>query len=265
MTADFDTAHNTLAMSCENRGQGESCLMFLPGWCESRGVFAPVIDRLQSRYRILDLDLPGHGESPMPATDFGFDEITAAAIRMLDRQKVEVVIPVAHSHAGWIAIELHRRLGARIPKLVLLDWIVLDPPPEFIAALKALQDRRRWQQTRDQLFAMWLEGPAPAEVVRHVREDMGACKAEMWARAGREILRAYRLRGNPLEELAAFPSPVPTIHIYSQPRDEAYLAAQLEFASTHPWFQVQRIDASTHFPTLEDPESVTNRIGYFLG
>jgi hypothetical protein len=61
-----------------------------------------------------------------------------------------------------IAIELRRRLGARIPKLVLLDWIVLDPPPQFIAALKALQDRKGWQETRYQLFAMWLDGAVPA-------------------------------------------------------------------------------------------------------
>jgi hypothetical protein len=89
---------------------------------------------------------------------------------------------------------------------------------------------------------------------------MGASKAEMWGRAGREILRAYQIAGNPLRELARFASPAPTIHIYSQPRDDRYLAAQQEFASIHPWFKVRRIDATMHFPTLEEPQTVAHKI-----
>ncbi len=48
MSTHFEDAEKTVALACENRGQGNPCLMFVPGWCESRGVFAPVMDRLQS-------------------------------------------------------------------------------------------------------------------------------------------------------------------------------------------------------------------------
>jgi pimeloyl-ACP methyl ester carboxylesterase len=259
-----ETIQNRVAIAHEDRGEGESALLFLPGWCESRGVFARLIDRLQSSRRILALDLPGHGESPMSATDFGFDDIATAAIEVVDQAKLQRVIPVAHSHAGWVAIELCRRLGARVSKLVLLDWIVLDPPSPFFAALKALQERDRWRETREELFAIWLGTSAPSAVTHHVRDDMGSFEAEMWARAGREIAHDYELWGNPLKELSALRQSVQTVHIYGQPRDDVYLTAQLEFASSHPWFSVRRVDATTHFSTLEDPEGVASTICDFL-
>jgi hypothetical protein len=41
---------------------------------------------------------------------------------VIEASQAQHVVPVALSHAGWVAIELRRRLGALIPKLVLLDW-----------------------------------------------------------------------------------------------------------------------------------------------
>ncbi|HEX2029172.1 MAG TPA: hypothetical protein VHF25_14355 [Nitriliruptorales bacterium] len=34
-------------------------------------------------------------------------------------------------------------------------------------------------------------------------------------------------------------------------------------AAEHPWFQVPRVDAATHFPMLEDPETVADAIERF--
>jgi len=52
-------------------------------------------------------------------------------------------VPLAISHSGWVAIELRRRLGSRMPVVVLLDWLVLEPPAPFLDALAALQDPER--------------------------------------------------------------------------------------------------------------------------
>lgn len=245
--------------------RGNDCgLLLVPGWCESQAVFAPLIQMLPLNWRTLSVDLPGHGASPMPAPDFGLDEVAFATVEAIEKSGVERVIPVTHSHAGWVGIELHRRLGARIPKLVLLNWLVLDPPPAFATALRALQDPYRWRDASDQLFATWLGGAAPLRVTRHVVKDIGIHDASMWARAAREIELSYRRWGNPLKALAAFEPSLPTLHIYSQPRDDDYLHAQKEFARTHEWFTVRRLDARTHFPTLEAPEQVATSIRDFI-
>ena len=106
---------------------------------------------------------------------------------MIEKSGAQSVVPVALSHAGWVAIELRRILGTRVSKLVLLDWIILEAPAPFLGALQSLQDRTKWLQTREQLFAMWLHGLDIPELTRYIHEDMGSYSFEMWARAGREI------------------------------------------------------------------------------
>ncbi|WP_224368821.1 alpha/beta fold hydrolase [Hyalangium versicolor] len=247
----------------DDMGQGESALLFLPGWCTSRAVFAPLALRLAAHHRVLSVDLRGHGQSEQGGEDFSSSTLLEDLLAVLEARGVRRVVPVALSHAGWFAIELRRRLGERISGLVLLDWIVLEPPPPFLDALKGLQSQA-WRDSRDALFGMWLQGVDSPEILRFIREDMGSFGGEMWRRAAREISSAYAREGYPLRALSALVPPVPTVHLYSQPEDPGYLMAQQSFASDHPWFQVVKLEARSHFPTLEVPEAVVEHIERFL-
>lgn len=185
------------------------------------------------------------------------------ALSVIDASGVQRVIPVALSHAGWVAIELRRRLSLRVEKIVLLDWIVQQAPPPFLDALQALQDPARWRQVRDQLFSMWLHGVDIPELTRYVLEDMGSYPFEMWARAGREIASAYVAAGSPLQVLAEIDPPVPVLHLYAQPEDPAYLAAQHSFSLAHPWFRASKVQGRSHFAMLEAPGEMAAAIEQF--
>jgi pimeloyl-ACP methyl ester carboxylesterase len=253
-----------LTLSYEDLGAGEPALLCLPGWCASRGAFSELAARLAPRHRILTLDWRGHGGSGSTDGDFGLSELVDDALAVIEASGARQVIPVATAHAGWVAIELRRRLGERIPKLVLVDWIVTDPPAPFLGALAAMEDPTKALQVRDQLFAMWTEGVEHAGVLHFVREHMGSHGAAMWARAAREIAAAYAREGSPLRALAALGSPPPVLHLYAQPADPGYLAAQQSFAAEHPWFAVRRVEARSHFPTIEVPEQMQEPIERFV-
>ena len=84
--------------------------------------------------------------------------------------------------------------------------------------------------------------------------------------AGREIAAAYATHTSPLHAFAALPAPPPVRHLYAEPKDPAFLAAQQEFARTHPWFTVCRLDtARTHFPMLEQPAELAADVTRFAG
>ncbi|GBC85220.1 1H-3-hydroxy-4-oxoquinaldine 2,4-dioxygenase [bacterium HR11] len=253
-----------IRISYDDHGRGEPALLFMPGWCGSRRVFDELARRCVLQRRTLALDWRGHGQSERPTTDFGFSDLADDALAVIDASQAEQVVPVALSHAGWVAIELRRRLGPRIPKLVLLDWIVLEAPPPFLGALQALQDPAQWHQTRERLFSLWLQGLDIPELVHYVREDMGSYPFEMWARAGREISAAYAKAGSPLQALAALDPPVPVLHLYAQPDDPGWLAAQQSFAAARPWFQVSKLEARSHFPMYEVPAEMAKAIEGFI-
>lgn len=143
-----------IRISYDDLGQGEPALLFMPGWCGSRRVFDDLVWRCAVGRRVLALDWRGHGQSERALEDFGADHLAADALAVIHASQADKVVPVALSHAGWIAIELRHRLGSRIPKIVLLDWIVIEAPPPFLAALESLQDSTQWLQTREQLFSM---------------------------------------------------------------------------------------------------------------
>jgi pimeloyl-ACP methyl ester carboxylesterase len=248
----------------EDQGRGEPALLFLPGWASDHSQVDPTARLSAKHRRVLVLDWRGHGRSERPSVDFGYDELVEDALAVIDASGAQQMVPVAQAHAGWVAVEFRRRLGERVPKLVLTSWLVLDPPPPFLAAIAAMQDPARWQEARDRIFATWLEGVTDSDVVRFVREVMGSYGFEMWARAGREITAAYAQYGTPLKALAELDPPVPTLHLYGQPPDPGYLAAQEAFAAQQPWFRVRRLEARSHFPTIEAPAEVSAAIEAFV-
>ncbi len=256
-TTEIELAHS-------DQGTAEPALIFLPGWCGGREVFDPILAETASRRRSISIDLPSHGDNPRSKRDFDTMAIAEEVVRLLSVLGVKHVIPVSLSHAGWVALELRRRLGhVAVPAVVLLDWMPLGSPPRFTGALTALQDRATWSATRDQLFDMWGHDVDEPAVHRYI-ESMGTYGFDMWGRAGREIAAEFAAEPVPLAAFAALPDACPVLHLYAQPRDDDYLAAQLEFAEANPWFQVQRLDATSHFPSFEVPGDIASAIETFV-
>jgi pimeloyl-ACP methyl ester carboxylesterase len=226
--------------------------------------FSQLPKRFATHQRVLAFDWRGHGQSESPAGDFGANDLVEDALAVIEASGAQRVVPVTLAHAGWIAIELRRRLAERIPQIVHIDWIVLPPPPQFLELVKGLEAPEQWQQARDQLFKIWLEGVDNPEVIRFIHEEMGSHSAEMWIRSGREIGSGYAQAGSPLQALSTIDPPVPVLHLYTQPDDPEYLAAQESFAATHPWFSVRKLKAHSHFPTFEAPDEIEAAIEKFV-
>lgn len=255
---------NGVRIRYDDRGEGGPALLFLPGWCVSRKVFADLPRQAATRRRVLALDWRGHGESEAALAPFGSDALVEDAIAVIEASGARAVVPVALSHAGWIAIELRRRLGDRIAKLVLVDWLVQRPPPPFLRLLEALQSPETWPTARDLLLSIWLRGVKHAELRSFIPSDMGAYGFEMWARAGREIAAAYRRWGSPLAALSSLEATLPVTHLYSQPDEPDYLAAQRDFADANAWYSVLKLDARSHFPMFEVPQEMSAEIERFV-
>ena len=248
----------------DDKGDGDVTFLFLPGWCGPRTMFGALADRLTGGHRTLALDWRGHGDSKPAASDFGSDELVDDAISVIEESGARTVIPVAAAHAGWVAIELRRRLGAeRVPGLVFLDWMVLGAPAPFMGALAGMADPGTTRAVVDQVTGMWL-GELELPALTAYVASMAANEDEMWARGAREIAAQFDRFGAPLEAIAALDPPPPTLHLYAQPGDPAYLDAQREFAAAHSWFRVEKLDAVSHFPIFEVPDVIAEHLRRFV-
>ncbi|GAC1690953.1 MAG: alpha/beta fold dioxygenase AqdC [Ktedonobacteraceae bacterium] len=260
----METRAENVRIVYDDMGQGEPALLFTPGWCASRTMYRELMSLCSVHRRTLTLDWAGHGDSDLPAWDFGASSLIEEAVAVIEASHVQHIVPVTNAHSGWIAIELRRRLGERIPKIVFLDWIIAEAPAAFLNILQGIQDPEHWQQAREQLFSTWLASVDNQKVKHFVRDIMGSYGYDMWKRSGREIAHAYAQAGSPLQELATLQPPVTSLHLYTQPDDPTYLAIQQGFAEKHPWFNVQKIAAPSHFPMIEVPQQVAQAIERFV-
>jgi pimeloyl-ACP methyl ester carboxylesterase len=249
----------------DDRGSGKPALILLPGWCGPRTLFDPAAALLESSFRTLAVDWRGHGDSESPVGDFGFSDLVEDAVAVIDDSEADEVVPVAAAHAGWVAIELRRRLGAeRVQHLVFLDWMVLGAPPPFLEALAGMAAPATTRMVVDQVSTMWLADLDLPALSAYVA-SMTAQPDDMWARAAREVAGAFERFGSPLEAVAALDTPPATLHLYAQPADPEFLDAQRGYAEAHPWFEVEHLDAASHFPVLEVPDAVAAHVRRFVG
>jgi pimeloyl-ACP methyl ester carboxylesterase len=256
------TSMTPTGVAYDDRGSGGEALLFLPGWCGPRSYFDPLVARVHPR-RALAVDWRGHGESKPAEGDFGAAELVDDALAVLDHADVDSVVPVAAAHAGWVAIELRRRLGPeRVPRLVFIDWMVLGAPPPFLDALSAMAAPATTRAVVEEVTSMWIGDPEIPAVSAYVA-SMAAMPDDMWARAGREIAASFDRHGVPLDVIDNLDPTPPTLHLYAQPPDPAFLAAQRAYAADHPWFSVVHLDASSHFPIFEVPDAIAEEICTF--
>jgi pimeloyl-ACP methyl ester carboxylesterase len=259
------TSITPAGITYDDRGPGDAALLFLPGWCGPRTLFEPLMDRLDGIRRTLAVDWRGHGDSKPAVADFGAAELVDDALDVIDHSKVDTVVPVSAAHAGWVAIELRRRLGPqRVPRLVFLDWMVLGAPPPFLDALTGMAAPATTRAVVDQVTAMWV-GDHDIPALSAYVASMAAMPDEMWSRAAREIADAFSRHRTPVEAVAAFDPTPPTLHLYAQPSEPAFLDAQRQYAAANPWFTVEHLDASSHFPIYEVPDAIAGRLLAFTG
>ena len=264
------------AIYYDDRGKGEPVLLCLPGWCVHHTIYVPLAERLSADHRVLLTDWRGHGKSQASDHDFGYAEMVADVLSVVDASGAQSVIPIAQAHGGWVGIELLRRLRDRVPKLIFLSWnpILTSRNPQAPPSLReiqelqsksmwhALQDDARSRDAVEQLVTTWVKGSPSVET--QIRDETASHGFEDWARGGREIAAMFAREIDPLHALSKSSPPVPALHIYAQPPMPEWLAAQETFSRGHPWFHVRRLEAVSHFPTLEVPDETADVIREFV-
>lgn len=252
-----------LGLGHDDVGVGEPALLFLTGWCSSRARWTPVAGRCGDARRVVNMEWRGHGDSDPAGGDFGTGEMVEDALAVADAAGIDTFVPCSASHSGWVAIELHRRHPARVPKIVHLDWMVVEPSAPYMDLLAQLQSPTGWALARDALFGIWRAG-VQSPAIDAAFDVMAAQDADMWMRSGRVIEGSYRRWGSPLAALSALEPPPPVLHVYGQPPTEDYLERQRRFAAEHEWFSVQRLGVRSHFAMLEAPGEVAAAIERFV-
>jgi len=192
-------------------GQGPD-LVLLHGWGMHSGIWQPVLDKLTSDFRVMLVDLPGHGES------------VGLPLQLFEKV-VDQILEIAPDCAGWVgwslggqfAISAAERFPERVDKLMLVannpcfqlrdDWPYAMRPEQLEQFANGLE--ADWEKTIQRFLALqFLGADISKPQLRKLQYEMSALPPDIEAlRAGLALLRSLDLH----EELIRIQQPVQAI------------------------------------------------------
>jgi pimeloyl-ACP methyl ester carboxylesterase len=216
----------------------------------------PVARDLARDHRVVLVELPGHGLTPM-ATPFALEQATLALDRAIAEQSREPVVLVGHSVGGLVATSEALRSPKRVRALVLVETALAPQMTRAEADTLLAQIDRDWEGTLHGVYSSFGRDSAQGEA--------------LWAEASRvdrENMRAWipvALYADLSKEAGDLHMPVLAVlapHSWEHGEPWFHAARTLGYARIDR-VRGQRIDDCGHFVMLDQPKALAAAIRRF--
>ncbi len=242
-------------------------LMFLHGFLGNSGGWSDVVAALEGGYRVLCLDLPGHGRTDVgeEVSRYGADAIVAAIESVLDAAAVERVVLCGYSMGGRAALYFALQRPARVAALLT----------ESASAGIADDGERQRRRHEDEMRARQLEAggldafvdaweslelfASQRDLPVHVRARVRAERTSGSARALALSLRGFGAGAQPwlggrLPELSC-----PAVFMAGS-LDGKFSRIAREMAASADGAVVSIVEGAGHNVHIEDPRAFVRRL-----
>ena len=104
-----------------NYGKGDEALILIHGWTQSADAWRDNVADLSKRNRVIVLELPGHGQSDKPQTNYSMDYFARAVDAVMRDAKVKRAVLVGHSMGTPVARQFYRKYAEKTLGIVIVD------------------------------------------------------------------------------------------------------------------------------------------------
>jgi pimeloyl-ACP methyl ester carboxylesterase len=255
--------HAGVSLRYDRAGSGPPVL-FVHGWTCNRTFWERQVLGLRDRFTTITVDLRGHGESSRPPKGYGIGALAGdleALVRALGVPRIAVV---GWSLGGMVALELARRLGARVSALGLVgttagglgdpDNPLAQPSARAELAPRIAADFRGFiREFAPSLFKAGAASPllpwALAQTQKTAPHVAAACFESVFDFDARPFLGELR---------------VPTAVLHGR-ADALFPLAHAEQLTAHiPGATLTVFEESGHAPHLEEPEAFNAALATLL-
>jgi len=248
---------------------GDPALVFIHGFTCTHDDFAPQIAALESSWRCIAVDLPGHGASPAvaaPSVAACADAVNAT----LDALGLDAVVLIGHSMGCRVACEANRRSPKRVRGVVCIDGsrVLGEGVVERLAGRTTTPaDMTRFLEG---FYADFWVDSSPAAL----RAAVDARRPGLDFAAARALLLDF-VRWDQADVIPALQSVcAPMLVLQTTALDAAMKRVPIPAGLETPWMAAIRVQVRDarftgiadvgHFPMLEAPEATTKALKAFL-
>ena len=228
----------------EVHGKGEPTLVLVHGWSCDRSYWKEQIEYLSPQYRLVLVDLAGHGESGAGRKDYTMSAFGADVAAVVNRLGADKVVLVGHSMGGDVVVEAAKLLPGRVVGLVWVDDYKSLGAPRSAAEVDAFvaKFRNDFRATTNGFVRGLFAPNADPGLVDRVAKDMASAPPAV---ALSSLHNSFANAAHIPADLAALKLPVVAINSDRDPTDHESLGKYGVKAFVMP--------DSGHFLMLEDP------------
>lgn len=139
VSSQFVTDQNGMAIHYREEGNPDgSVIVLLHGSGASLHTWEDMIAELSDTYRLISLDLPGHGlTGPDPKRDYSAASMMDAVETVMDKAGIERAVIAGNSMGGWVSWRFALHAPERVSGLILVDASgpqIAEKPNLYLAA-----------------------------------------------------------------------------------------------------------------------------------
>jgi pimeloyl-ACP methyl ester carboxylesterase len=234
-----------VAISYDVAGSGELALVFVHGWCCDRTYWRRQIPQFSERYKVIAIDLGGHGDSGLNRADWtieAFGRDVAAVVNALDLRRT---ILIGHDMGAPATLAAARLIRTRVVGLVGVEaYNDIDAEYNefdtegFVTVLKSNFPA----VTAESVRAMFVADSDPV-LIDKITADISSAPPDVGANAMRAFMSFDRIKA--LKNL--------NLHIrcINSDRRSTDVPAGQKHAKS---FELKLMKGASHFPMLEAPQ-----------
>lgn len=181
------------------RGQGEPAIVFVHCWTCNHSFWNAQIDYFSKRYKVVWLDLAGHGESGSRRQHYTMRAFGGDVAAVVDQVGARKVILVGHSMGGPVAVEAAKQLGDRVIGIVGVDTFYT--PFEYPSSQEGIEAfvkpfETDFRGTSDKMLHSMFTAEADPAVVKAIISEFSAADPKVGVSAMHELFNWNARQGS---------------------------------------------------------------------
>ena len=112
--------HRNSTISYSVHGKG-NCVVFLHGFLENKSIWKDLTALIQNRYKVIAIDLPGHGDSKCLGYVHPMEDMARVVKDVLKAERIRRCILIGHSMGGYVSLAFADAFSKNIKGLCLLN------------------------------------------------------------------------------------------------------------------------------------------------
>jgi pimeloyl-ACP methyl ester carboxylesterase len=236
-------------------GKGLHTVILVHGWTCNETSWESQVPELSKKYKVVTVDLPGHGLSGSPKDGkFSVDLFARAVEAARSEAKAERVALVGHSMGTPVIVHYARLYPQHVAALVFVDGGVI--PPANNSGNISFADQfggPNGLKARENMIRSMFSSSTTPEMQKHILSMMLSAPAETAVGAMKAIFASSNIK----DEICT----LPVLGLYA----DKSRSGNSEYMKTHfPTMDYKEISGTGHFLMLEKPDEFNRLVLEFL-